>query len=206
MVPSYVYDTYKIQNLYGKSLWQKSFENLFPESVIVDSPEASVNVLTGIRGKGYNPIVIQNESLFYFLKTKSLKSIEDILGNAYMYDYEMGFENVPKLNFVMNIIKDIFPSDYDEIKDSVGVFTPPSEDTLGITVDVNNDGSKIILIAKDHIKNTTTESLIATVIHEADHFISGWTDGNMEGRMFRNLADNRIGEVVYELWLMRNKK
>ena len=67
--------------------------------------------------------------------------------------------------------------------------------TLGIDKSIEK---RQIIIDKSHAENSNIYELIATVIHEYDHYSTGIPDSLF--REFRNLADSRIGRLVADLY------
>ena len=54
---------------------------------------------------------------------------------------------------------------------------------------------RVILIDKEHA-DSSIENIVGTLIHEYDHLFTGCYDGNDAGRVFRDLADHRIGRLM----------
>ena len=59
---------------------------------------------------------------------------------------------------------------------------------------------KQILIDRNHALNGEINEIVATVVHEYDHYETGYTDGDVIGRKFRDLADRRIGKMMCEFY------
>lgn len=203
LVPQYAHEVYKL-NDHDQSNWSVTFQNMYPDTVLVSDEDARTNVLTTVTGKGFNPLVIKDSSLYRFFETKKIPTVYDILGESFKYDYSMDISNSLELLHAINIIETVDPVDGYALKNKIGVFTPDSSSTLGMTVDINGDGERVILISRDHIKTAKIEELISTLIHEIDHLTTGYGDGDSEGRAFRNVADIRIGHLIYKMWLMKN--
>ena len=79
----------------------------------------------------------------------------------------------------------------------LGVFKSKSNDALGYTFNVSKDISeRQIVIEHSHATNSNIYEIVATIIHEYDHYSTGITDSMF--REFRNLADNRIGRLIVD--------
>ncbi len=202
-IPAYLFSN-------GKDVqWKNVFDEKYKDGVIIRKDKSSINLVATARSKGYEPVFVDHDGIEKFLSTAGIKTFENIFGEAFIYDYEMGYSKYPKLKQAIDIVSNIFPM-FAKVTDAIGVVHDIDEDgsILGLTTSVrlndeDSEMTKIILISSEHINSSTINSLIGTLIHEWDHYTSFISDGDMNGRMFRELADDKIGYLVYELWCHR---
>lgn len=194
---NYLYD----RTIYHGEEWLKVFEEHYPKSIIVDKDHRSFNMITTIKAKGYYPISVQTENCYKFLSTSGIPDFKEIFGEAFVYEYSMDFSMHKNMVEAIEIISSVYP-EFVEVIPSIGVYRDNEEDALGITVpskDEDGNSIKIILIEQNHASSDDIPSIIGTIIHEWDHFKTSIGDGDIEGRMFRSLADTRIGHLIYSL-------
>jgi hypothetical protein len=93
------------------------------------------------------------------------------------------------------------------MRQDIGVFYASDDGEESMAIGLNlaikiseDEERKVILLEKNHCCDSSIESIVATLIHEWDHFRTGVSDGDSVGRMFRSLADERIGELICRLW------
>lgn len=136
-------------------------------------------------------VVVNNEILMKQLILSGVDKLEDILGDEVEFDF-IEFASGTKATMLKKAVDivssyDVRLNNVDEIK----VFAP------------NNTQQGILGAAKSNsiFLSTSTftdmETLIATMIHELDHIVSGLKD---EDRAFRDLADKRIAELVMKMY------
>ena len=70
-------------------------------------------------------------------------------------------------------------------------------------IDEYNEAAKVILISESHIRDGSIAEIVGTLIHEYDHYSTGVGDGDMEGRLFRSLADSKVGNLTCEVFKLR---
>ena len=203
-IPSHTFSYGFLQN----DVWSESFDSTFPESVIIDKSNLSFNVEKTINSRGYDAISIENEGIYNFLTGQGIKSALSIFGEAFKYEYTMGTEDSPKLSKAIEIVEDVFPMiNLDFI---VGIYMEDEDSdvaalgmTLNLPIDDDGEKAKVILISNLHVDDGTVEELVSTLIHEYDHYSTGVGDGDMEGRLFRSLADSKIGNMACEIFKLR---
>lgn len=199
-IPTYMYNLHTSNNT-----WLESMEKKYPNTVLLRSHDSTVNVRGTIKSRGYDCIEIEHEGVWNFLISLGFKQAKDIFGENFQYEYHMGFDNYPKLTKSLDVLTLIFP-EMEKVKDIIGTFSSGIEDdeeVLGITLSINNesgDMKKVILIEKDHAKYSPVKEIVSTIVHEWDHYSTLISDGDMEGRMFRNVADRRIADLVDNVW------
>lgn len=190
---------------YNNYLWVKCFNNIFPDSVIILDHEKSINIEKTINSKGYQAISVVHQGFFMFLSDRGIKDVRAILGESFRYEYTLDIYNNKKLIEAIEIVEDVLDIDLDSI---IGLYNENEDDEVearGITVNLGKDEEtgmqigKLILINESVIDEISMQDLISILVHEWDHYSTGIGDGDMEGRMFRSLADERIGKMVYDL-------
>lgn len=191
-------------NFYGSSReWNDSFNSLYVDSVIAKSSECSINLRKTIESRGYEVVTIDDDNLYSFLINRGVPTYFSVLGEGFKYEFNKNLEKYPALIKAIEVVETV-----DEnimIKDIVGVYEDQDKDTLGLTVSLTNESGdkyKIILINEYHADNSNIQGLISTLIHEWDHYTSGVSDGDLEGRMFRDLADQRVARIFYKMYKM----
>lgn len=203
----YEFDSFSaVAYSYGidNTLWEETFNEEHPKTVVINLAEATINAVKTIESKGYSYITIEHDGISNFFANRNIPNMKNIFGEAFMYDYSMDFDEFDKLKEAITIIEAVMPEiNFDNI---VGVYDEEDEDIqcngLSLNVpDEENPGKtkKIILINKELAKYADVEELISTLVHEWDHHSTGIGDGNMEGRMFRNVADKHIGKLILQI-------
>lgn len=192
--------------------WIDEFEKLYPKNVLIHGDFASINQKLTIKARGFHSLTIYNEIAYNILTRKGIKTLLSVLGSDFIYDFTTDWDNLPNLSSAVGIIRDVY-EEYTEVLDYIGVFDDSDDEDngiLGLTtmVNLNPEGessnlTKVMLIAKSHAENSEIKEIIGTLIHEWDHYRTSIKDGDIEGRMFRELADNRIGQLIYDYWFLR---
>ena len=121
----------------------------------------------------------------------------------------MDIDQYTRLNTAIHIVEDVFPEIV--LNNIVGVYEEDVEsDTqaLGMTlhlpnIDEYHEAAKVILISESHIRDGSIAEIVGTLIHEYDHYSTGVGDGDMEGRLFRSLADSKVGNLTCEVFKLR---
>lgn len=183
--------------------WSESFDLVKPNSIIVEDKKLTVNLITHARSVGYEPYPISNEVLYTFLTKVNVKTIDDIAGEQFQYEIDRNIEGT-RLQSAFNICLSIFPN-MKEIADRIAMYDGEDKTILGLTIKDKHGDAEMILIERDHCELATMPELIATIIHEWDHYWTGCDDGNYSGRLFRSYADEKIGYLVYKLWNLERK-
>lgn len=209
-IPSYIMTTGGFQS---NEIWVNEFEKLYPKTVLVNADNITINQKLTVKARGLDSIAIHNELIYSFLTNRGIKSLASILGSEFIYDYTMDWELTANLINAVEIVNFVY-EDYGDVLHHLGVFDDSDDDDnglLGMTVKVKLDPEdpeceavRVMLIAKSHAEYGTVQEIIGTLIHEWDHYRTMIGDGDIEGRMFRSLADKRIGELVYNYWVLHN--
>lgn len=177
------------------SAWKEMFESEYGTNcVIYDRSAENFNVENAIKIRGLRPIRIANDNFYQFLKSAGVTDYLSILGNAYDVTIDTDYRKYPNLVTAARIAVDYIP-ELSEIIDSdnFGVFESKLDRNLGMTMNMNSDEPTKILINKEHV-NDNIEHILATIIHEYDHYSSGISDNDYLA--FRDLADRRIASLM----------
>jgi len=205
-IGSYQYD----MSYVNSGSLSKAFDEMYPKHIVIEQSRLTVNVAATIKAKGYTPYIVHHEGIFKLLSSCNLPTIMSLFGDYFDYEHTFKLSDYPVLVTAIRIVNDIMPETM-EVNDVVGVFITDDEQdgTLALTttmkLDDDDDGHKKIMINERHAENANVQELISTFIHEWDHYRTGIDDGNTDGRMFRDLADQTIGRLVYELWKTKKK-
>lgn len=181
----------------ASSQWAKSFYKMFGDNAVLVSPEqAMVSGYTNVvKSSGKKPVVCRLNSIYIFLSgpCKITKS-EDAISEEENFDIEKNVNKYPKLVEALKIASYFEPGLSNMIRPLV-IYNPKREDdVLGLTVNMSKELERQILISSIHAKTSGIEDLVATIIHEYDHYSTGVSDSM--GRDFRNLADKRIANLM----------
>lgn len=185
--------------------WKEVFDELYPNYVLIKYADSTVNAIKTIESKGYKALQIDHDGIYNFLLNRGFKTAESTFGDSFKYQYSMDIAEFDNLNKAIEMVETVIPEiNFDYI---VGVYEEDEDDIecFGLTLSVPDEEdeksmNKTILINRQFAETATIAKLISTLVHEWDHFSTGITDGNMEGRMFRELADERIGELIFQMF------
>jgi hypothetical protein len=147
------------------------------------------------KGQKYKTV---DSSFIYTILTKSgVNTLESIAGESINYDIDFDTDKYPKLLKAIEIAARYEPG-ISVMERPIACFTPKQSDTfLGLLINKDNE-EKRILIEKNHARDGEIYEIVATIIHEYDHYTTGYADGDHAGRKFRDLADRRIGRLMCE--------
>jgi hypothetical protein len=182
------------------SAWAEVFFNKFKENAVLLSPEQSMipNIDSIIKMRGKNPVKCISPQLYSILSQAKVALAHQVLDEDFQYDLDYDLSKYPKLQKAISICEQYEPK-LTLMKKSISVFKSQTTDTLGMTLGIDKSIEKRqIIIDKSHAENSNIYELIATVLHEYDHYSTGIPDSLY--REFRNLADSRIGRLVYDLY------
>ena len=182
------------------SVWAEVFFNKFKENAVLLSPEQSIipNIDSIIKMRGKNPVKCISAQLYSILSQAKVTLAHQVLDEDFQYDLDYDLSKYPKLQKAINICEQYEPK-LALMEKTISVFKSQTTDTLGMTLGIDKSIEKRqIIIDKSHAENSNIYELIATVMHEYDHYSTGIPDSLY--REFRNLADSRIGRLVYDLY------
>ena len=180
--------------------WLESFQNMYGDTaVILDNATAQFNIENALRMRGLKPVLIENDNAYKLLKAAGIPAAIDKLGEEVKYDIDESLANYPKLSQALSIARIAEPG-LEVFADKIAVFKSDSDQVLGLTINVKESvENRRILIEKQHAESSSISEIIATILHEYDHAVTGISDSiDANGKMFRDLADKRIGKLVYE--------
>lgn len=204
VIPQYIWNS----SMHPHSkCWLDSFANNFANGLILAGSFINFNILETVKSRGFNPVVIKSSSIYEFLENANLPTAEKLLGENMVWDFSMGFEEYDGVVLANKILTDVYGESYSEsVTPILGTFSHSDEDAtmLAFHTKMQQDDSIAepkILINRRHASEAKIEELIATIVHEWDHFATGIDDGDFNGRMFRNVADERIGNLIFKLWV-----
>jgi hypothetical protein len=181
--------------------WKTSYYSMYgSNSVIYDKIGAGVDADRHLQNLGYHPTFIPNDLLYSMLVNSGIKSYSDSLNEEVKYEIDFDHDKYHKLGVAIEIASQFEPG-IAGIVDMIGVWQSDDITVYGKTINMNKPiEDRIILINKDHVEGSNMADLVATIIHEYDHLSTGLRDGNQEGRMFRDLADKRIGRMMLKMF------
>jgi len=206
-IPSYIMST---GGLNAKQIWIDEFEKIYPKHVLIHADSASINQKLTIKARGFDSISIHNELVYAFLTNRGIRNLISVLGSDFVYDFTMDWDHIDNFVNAVEIVQSVY-EDYSDVIDYIGIFDDDDEDSaiFGMTTSVkmnpedpNSGWTKLMLISRAHAEHGSVQEIIGTLIHEWDHYRTSIGDGDIEGRMFRSIADKRIGELVYENWVL----
>jgi len=182
--------------------WFDAFVNVYGENcAIYDEIGAAHNVQESIKLRGFKPVHIGSQNLYYILKAAEVRTYIEVLGEEYNLDtdFDLSPAKYPNVVKAIEIASEYIP----EIKDLVatqklGVFSSDLERNLGLTINATKDRSeRMMFINKNHAQDSV-ESIVATIVHEYDHLDTGYTDSDY--RYFRDVADRRIASLMMKFY------
>jgi hypothetical protein len=181
--------------------WKDAWIDLYDEDCIMVTPEESLNqaYVSFIKEKGLDFKTISSSFFFWILKKAGVQTVEDIASESINYEIDSDIYNYPKLIKAIEIAARFEPGLL-QLEKPIACFVPKQKDHyLGVVINPNTK-DKQILIDKNHALNGELNELVATVVHEYDHYETGYSDGDLVGRKFRDLADRRIGKLMTEFY------
>jgi hypothetical protein len=181
--------------------WKDAWVDLYDEDCIMVTPEQSLNqaYVSFIKEKGLDFKMIGSSFFFWVLKKAGVQTIDDIASEAINYDIDYDINQYPKLIKAIEIAARFEPGLL-QLEKPIACFLPKQKDHyLGVVINPGTD-DKQILIDRNHALNGELNEIVATVVHEYDHYETGYSDGDVIGRKFRDLADRRIGKMMCEFY------
>ena len=179
--------------------WRKVWGKKYGEATImlnsIEDANNSIHMYLKEKGQKYKTV---DSSFIYTILTKSgVNTLESIAGESINYDIDFDTDKYPKLLKAIEIAARYEPG-ISVMERPIACFTPKQSDTfLGLLINKDNE-EKRILIEKNHARDGEIYEIVATIIHEYDHYTTGYADGDHAGRKFRDLADRRIGRLMCE--------
>lgn len=183
-----------------KPYWIECFKKIHGENaVILDKATAQFNIENSLKMRGLRPVLIENDPAFKLLKAAGIDVAIDKLGEQVKYKINTEISHYPKLMQALSLARIAEPG-LEKFINTLAVFNAESVETLGLTINMAKQvEDRQILIAEHHAQKSNIQDIIATLLHEYDHAITGIADAmDSNGRMFRDIADKRIGNLVYQ--------
>jgi hypothetical protein len=142
---------------------------------------------------------VDSNFFFWVLNEAGVQTIDDVAGEAINYEIDGDINSYPKLIKAIEIAARFEPGLL-EIKKPIACFIPKQKDHyLGVVINPHTE-NKQILIDRNHALNGELNEIVATIVHEYDHYETGYADGDLVGRKFRDLADRRIGKLMTQFY------
>ena len=183
----------------SQAAWQEVWNEKFgSNSVMLGQIEYSVSAIrTGLKLKKLKPILVKNNTAYALFKDMGIATSLTTLTQEYHFDVSENTNEFPRLEAAMKIAEKFEPG-LQNLNKKIGILNANGTDVLGMVLNMDDEENKRIVIERSHAESSTVEELIATIIHEYDHYESGIKDSNDHaGRSFRDLADKRIGKLIY---------
>lgn len=180
--------------------WSEMFYDKFSDDAVIVSPEQSLvsGFIEIIKSSGRKPVICSSNSIYLFLSACKIDKAEDVIKEEAKYDIDRDITKYPKLVEAMRIAS-YFEPGINDMQNPIAVFDSKNNSTVvGVTINMNKDSEKQILVSSESASDSTTREILATIIHEYDHYSTGISD-NMY-REFRNLADKRIANLMFKLY------
>jgi len=177
--------------------WNRCFKDVYGDnSIVYDKVGQARGVREAISLRGYTPYYIDNTVVYNIMKYAGVSDYTSIANEEIMYDLDYNIDDFPNLKKAMAIACSFEPG-LVEVIDSgrIAVFDG-KHNAIGLTLNMSKPtAERVILIDKEHA-DASIENIVGTLIHEYDHLFTGCFDGNDAGRVFRDLADHRIGRLM----------
>lgn len=179
-------------------VWKEVWISLYGDNSVCLSHSDLDNsrIINHLRRLGKN-LVIHEDIIHAICKDHGITTIEDVLNEEIQYDIDPCLSNYPRLEEAISIASRYEPGLLN-VPGGIATFTSDGNSESQV-LGMFTKQSRQILIDKNHALTGLMPDIIATLIHEYDHYSSGLGDGyDAEGRMFRDVADARIGKFVYD--------
>lgn len=177
--------------------WDEVFTSIYGENAVIVKADDARMVSTSLKLRNLDPVVINSNNAFEMLRHAGVRTHITALGEDFEYDIDDEWQKYSTLSTAVSIARIAEPG-LEKYISRLGVLEGESgRHILGLTINMNDEQNRRILVSKEHVQNASVSDMIATLIHEYDHASTGIGDGiSDEGRSFRNLADNRIGRMI----------
>jgi len=177
-------------------VWNKMTDG---KGIIVDGNFNSDSSILSITQRGYKPVIVKNRSALNIMKAFNFKNVTSILGEHIDYETDFDTSKYPKLTKAIDIATYFEPGLF-HIRDKIATFKTKKESVLGMLI-TNENKERIIVIDESHANYGSVSEIVATIIHEYDHYSSGINDSHdIAGKKFRDLADTRIGKLMTDFY------
>ncbi len=181
--------------------WKDCFYEKYGKNAALVSPSQSVisGFLSIVKTAGKKPIICATNAAFIFLSSGcGIEKAEDYISEESKYDIDEDISKYPKLVEAMRIAS-FFEPGLNQMVQPLATFIPnDTREILGITINMDDKNKTKILISSELAQEGAVRELVSTIIHEYDHYTSGISDSMF--REFRNLADKRLGSLMYQFY------
>jgi hypothetical protein len=181
--------------------WKDAWIDLYGSNCVMITPDQSLSqmYISFLTEKGLQFKTVDSNFFFWVLNEAGVQTIDDVAGEAINYEIDGDINNYPKLIKAIEIAARFEPGLLG-IKKPIACFIPKQKDHyLGVVINPHTE-NKQILIDRNHALNGELNEIVATIVHEYDHYETGYTDGDLVGRKFRDLADRRIGKLMTQFY------
>ena len=178
--------------------WVELFHKIYGENaVILDDATSKLDIGPTLKLNGLKPVVVESVPAFKLLKGAGVPTVFDKLTESVKYDIDEDLSKYPNLVHAVSVARLAEPR-LETYIPSLAVFSDTDVSILGMTINMNAAADdRRIIVAKHHAQTASVSDLIATLLHEYDHASTGIADSyDQNGRLFRDLADKRIGKIV----------
>lgn len=180
--------------------WLECFAKTYGDNaVILDKTSGQLNIDTSLRLNGLKGVLVKDDAAYKLLEAAGIPCVWDKLTESVKYDIEDDISRYHNLNHAIAVAR-LAESGLETYIPSIGVFKSTESDVIGLTINMKEHKQyRRILISKDHAEKGSISAIIGTLLHEYDHAVSGVGDSyDNQGRVFRDLADRRIGRIIEE--------
>lgn len=175
------------------------YEKYGQDAVAIDPAKAAIpGIDKACKYRGYRPIFITNSGFYHWLEN-SVRTLSDIAGEEVQFEIDEDITKYTVLARAVDIVDSIYPDlNIRNLNKPIGVVNNTKTEFYGMVLNSSQDISeRRIVIDKTHAMEGKIDSVVATLIHETDHYYSGLSDSDPD---FRDLADRRIGELMLKLY------
>lgn len=179
----------------GSTVWADAWREIHGKNGIPVSAEEYDACRASLLTFGFNPVLVKSKFIYALLECAKVKTPMDVLGEGSKYQkVAMATWQRKLLNEAVEYVRWSFPR-IDDVE--IQIFRPGVNQTL---LGVHINGTNEVLISEECL-NGGINLLVGTLIHELDHFVTGYRDETME---FRNVADNHIARLTIENYRLSN--
>lgn len=181
--------------------WAEIFYNLYGKNAVLVSPEQSLvsGFIPHIKAKNMSPVICPNNGVFNFLSRGcEIKTVNLSDNEEFQYDIDTDLSDFQNLIEAIKVAT-YFEPGLNQLVKPIGVFDPKGGgEIMGLTINIDSPTEKQILISKAYAAAGSIRELVATIIHEYDHYSTGIRDNMF--REFRNLADVRLANMMVSFY------
>jgi hypothetical protein len=178
---------YQVQYLDWDEIWAEIWHSVHGKKAIPVKDGSDGFIISRLETKGFKPIPV-SRVLVSILNIAGVKSIEDILGEAFDIDtVELHDSQSEVFDMAVKMCNN---SGFDI---NGGEFKFYTDDSYHAPLGRSVGNERFINVSI--VNHERMETLIGTMIHENDHCVSGYTDAD---ERFRGIADDHIGRLIMD--------